>query len=195
MSARKEIIHGISATRGSAVVGMNKWKTPVLAWQEIMEKLKPGFNESRGFILPPREDKAVFRWGNAFEGAVIELAESAQGFEIGNREKLAMQVIKPLSVGMTGFNTAGVAINPPAFCYIDGQYNMPGMALHEGKTTFERAFQKSWGEPGTDHIPEHTQIQVQTQMMCSGADQCIVSVLVFPFSVDDMEVRWGFGLL
>ena len=75
MSARAEIIHGISATRASAILGLNKWKTPFLAWQEIMEKLKPGFNAEKGYILPPREDKAVFRWGHAFESAVIELAE------------------------------------------------------------------------------------------------------------------------
>jgi hypothetical protein len=174
MTARREVIHGISATRASAILGMNEWKTPVLAWQEIMEKLKPGFNAERGFILPVQEDKAAFRWGHAFESAVIELAESAQGMSITDREVLARD---------NG--------NPPAFCYLDGMYNQEktdfDRILHEGKTSFERAYRMKWGEPGTDRIPQAYQIQAQHSMMCSGADETIVSVLVFPKSPDEWE--------
>lgn len=180
MSKRAEIIHGISATRASAILGMNKWKTPLLAWQEIMEKLKPGFNAERGFILPPREDKAVFRWGNAFESAVIELSEQTQDSKIGYQEHLCRD-----------------HGNPESFCYIDGMYQTTGRTMHEGKTTFERAFYKSWGEPGTDRVPNHVAIQAQHNMMCSDvytvADECIVSVLVFPFSVDDLDYENGGG--
>jgi hypothetical protein len=191
MSKRSEVVHGISATRASAILGLNNWKTPLLAWQEIQEKLKPGFNAERGFILPEREDKAVFRWGNAFESAVIELAESAQGDIIGAQEELFMQVPET-SNACTGFNTLGVSIRPTAFCYVDGVYakgsdHKKVNILHEGKTTFHRAFDKSWGEPGTSRVPDHIAIQVQHQMMCAGADECIVSVLVFPKSVDDWE--------
>lgn len=172
---RGQNIIGISATRGSAILGLNSWKTPLLAWQELMEKKKPGFNAERGFILPEREDKAVFRWGNAFESAVVELAESAQNDSIKDLEKYSAKVFKK--------------IKPMPFCYLDGVYQSTerGLILHEGKTTFERAFYKSWGEPGTDRVPEHIQIQVQHQMMCTNADECIVSVLVFPFDVEERE--------
>lgn len=169
MPERGQNISGISATRASAILGLNQWKSPLLAWQEIMEKLKPGFNEERGYILPPREDTALFRWGHAFEDAIVSLAENERGQTIEGREGLV--------IAESGTSAM--------FAYIDGLYS--DGTLHEGKTTFIRAFDKKWGEPGTDRIPQEYQVQVQHSMMCGGMDRAVVSVLVFPRPVDEWE--------
>ena len=166
---RTDII-GISATRASAILGFNQWKTPLLAWQEIMEKIEPGFNAGRGYTIPEREDKAVFRWGTAFEDAIIDLAEVMSGRRIGDRELLVAD-----------------GISPTHFSFIDGAY--PDGAIHEGKTTNFRAFDQKWGDPGSDRIPQEYQVQVQHAMMCAGAEEAIVSVLVFPRPVDDWEAE------
>jgi hypothetical protein len=70
-------------------------------------------------------------------------------------------------------------------CHIDGIYE--GEILHEGKTTSAFAFREKWGQPGTDHIPRSYQVQVQHQMLCTGAGEAIVSVLVFPETPDAWE--------
>lgn len=174
MSERGHDIIGISATRASAILGMNQWKTPLLAWQEIMEKLRPGFNAERGYILPEREDKALFRWGKAFEDAIVEMAGQEFGGIIVRREDLVIDQSRV----------------PTTFAYIDGLYS--GGTLHEGKTTFIRAFDMKWGEPGTDRIPQEYQVQVQHSMMCGGLERALVSVLVFPRPVDEWEEEgWG----
>ena len=59
--------------------------------------------------------------------------------------------------------------------------------IHEGKTTNLRAYRSQWGEPGTDRVPMAYQVQVQHQMLVTGIDEAIVSVLVFPISADEME--------
>ncbi len=165
---RQDII-GISATRASAILGLNQWKSPLLAWQEICEKIRPGFNKERGYLLPEYEDKAVFRWGKAFENSIIDLADALKpDGKIGNRE-----------------NLVSTQSTPAALAFIDGQYS--DYALHEGKTTNARAFGMKWGDPGTDRIPQEYQVQVQHSMMCGGMERAIVSLLVFPRPVDEWE--------
>jgi hypothetical protein len=88
-------------------------------------------------------------------------------------------------------------------CHIDGMYTPSGF-LHEGKTTNAWSFDLLWGEPGTDKIPIEYQTQVQHQMLCTGAEKAIVSVLVFPKRPDQLEkeginipiepIRWA-GIL
>jgi hypothetical protein len=159
----------ISASRGAAVLGLSEWSTPFEVWQKIMEENHPGFNEDRGYVLPVFEGNAATRWGLAFEDAVIELAEQAQGSEIIYREK---SFVDPNKAFVT--------------CHVDGSYR-GSLTLHEGKTTNARTYYKKWGEPGSDRVPGTYAIQGQHQMICTGADQCIVSVLVFPRMVDEWE--------
>ena len=86
---------------------------------------------------------------------------------------------------------------PHITCHVDGLYivndeSSPifnGPLLHEGKTTTSYGFGDKWGEPGTDKIPVEYQIQVQHQMLCTGADSAIVSVLVFPKRPEDWEAE------
>jgi hypothetical protein len=176
----------ISASRGAAVLGLSEWTTPFEVWQKIMEEIHPGFNADRGYVLPVFEGNAATRWGTAFEDAVIELAEQAAGDQIIDPEW-------EYGIDFNGnrFGGAGVQKNElPITCHIDGRYRRSckeNNILHEGKTTNSRTYYKKWGSPGSDRIPQSYAIQVQHQMMCTGADSCIVSVLVFPRMVDEWE--------
>ena len=160
----------ISASRGAAILGLSKWKTPVQSWLEIMESREPGFCEKHNYELPVFEYNAAMRWGHAFENSIIELAENKIGIEIVEREQLYTK----------DFLT----------CHIDGRYHI-GDVLHEGKTTNFRYYRENFGEPGTDRVPVEYQIQCQHQMICTGAEKVILSVLVFPRMVTDFEeIGW-----
>jgi predicted phage-related endonuclease len=157
----------ISASRGAAVLGLSKWQTPVEVWLKIMESREPGFCEKYNYELPEFEYSSVMKWGHAFEDAIIELALEKQGcIKMLNREKYFIK-------------------NRYITCHIDGQYH--SNLLHEGKTTNFRSFREEWGEPGTDQVPIEYQIQCQHQMICTGAEKVILSVLVFPKMVDEWE--------
>jgi hypothetical protein len=151
-----------------------------------METLEPGFNKAHGYELPPFPDSPAIRWGNAFEEAVIKLAEEKFNDQIKDREKtFTAEYVKKI------FQTDETVIS----CHIDGAYqNMGnGLVLHEGKTTNHLAFKQvkedklRWGEPGTDEIPEEYQCQAAIQRICTGADLVKLSVLVFPKTQEDFE--------
>ena len=169
----------ISASRGAAILGLSEYKTPVQIWLEICESRHPGFCVERGYKLSITEQNAPMRWGSAFESAIIDLAENKTDLDpkferIQNKEEFFKHK-------KYDFIT----------CHVDGIYNRKSghdpIILHEGKTTSIFAYREKWGEPGTDKIPSEYMVQVQHQLLCTGADKCIVSVLVFPDSVDNFE--------
>jgi predicted phage-related endonuclease len=163
---------GISASRGSAVLGVNKYKSPLVAWLEIMEQLKPGFCANNGYETPERVDPwaeplnpkhASLRWGLAFENSIVDLVGGITGRE------------KYYETYKHGF---------PMTCHLDGLKN--GI-VQENKTAFDMAFKMGWGEPGSDMIPESYQVQVQHQMYLAGINNADVNVLVFPKSPAEWE--------
>jgi predicted phage-related endonuclease len=142
-----------------------------------MEETQPGFCEANEYDKPEFVDNAPVRWGTGFEDAIIVLCEEAMGFPIVDREQ---EYIFPTARYVT--------------CHIDGAYLQDrrfkeGLTLHEAKTTNIRSFRSKWGEPGTDRIPADYQAQVQHQMLLTGAERAIVSVLVFPNPQDDFEAK------
>jgi hypothetical protein len=161
----------ISASRAAALLGQSEYQTPVSVWLQIMEARDPGFCARRGYTLPVIEYTPAMRWGHAFESAVIELAERKAGIKIVLREYLFTK----------DFLT----------CHIDGAYDTPDSesvdVLHEGKTTSEFYYHTHFGDPGTDKVPPEYQIQCQHQMICTGAERVILSVLVFPRRVEEWE--------
>ena len=165
----------ISASRSAGILGISQWSTPVTEWLNIMEAMEPGFCEKNGYKWEPPvkdEDKsAVFRWGHAFEDSVIKLSEDAQGRKINDRESLCEYQGLQKGENYITCHVDGI------YEYISGEFSPK---IHEGKTTFARAFYKKWGEPGTAHIPAEYQSQCQHILMCTGADEIVVSVLVFP---------------
>jgi len=165
---------GISASRGAAILGLSKWSTPVEVWLKIMEEREPGFCEANGYEKPEHETNMVLEMGLAFEDAVCTLAAKKveYGAEIWKREKFSQHTVLEYVT-----------------CHQDGEYincETHG-TLHEGKTTSIFYYRDNFGEPGTDRIPQEYAVQVQHQMLCTGIDECILSVLVFPFRQDTIE--------
>ena len=162
----------ISASRGAAILGLSDFRTPVDVWLSICEERAPGFRERRGF--PPEEpvDNAAVRWGTAAERAIIELAAPPNPIlsdVIQNREAF---FVHPEYDFIT--------------CHLDGIYQAPRM-IHEGKTTSMYSYRDKWGESGTAKVPREYQVQVQHQMLCSGIQAAIVSVLIWPGRPDDFD--------
>jgi hypothetical protein len=182
---------GISASRGAAVLGLSEFQTPLEVFQLIMEEREPGWNKAHNYALPDAPDNAAIRWGTAFEDAIVELAERAQGNKITDREREyscnAVDKENSLPIIYVGEGEEKNYIT----CHIDGHYidnvARPLGILHEGKTTSTFTFRDKWGEPGTDRIPRTYQVQVQHQMLCTGAEEAVVSVLVFPETPDKWE--------
>ena len=181
---------GISASRGAAVLGLSEFQTPLEVFQRIMEEREPGWNAAHGYALPPEPDSAAIRWGNAFEDAVVELAERAQGVKIDHREDYWTKALNAEPRKLIDFED----LRGPITCHIDGAYCKNPYTLHEGKTTSAFAFREKWGEPGTDHIPRTYQVQVQHQMLCTGAEEAVVSVLVFPETPDKWEAMGWYAM-
>ena len=158
-------------------MGLSEFQTPLEVWQLIMEEREAGFNARRGYVLPPEPDSAALRWGSAFETAIINLSSEQKGCKIIDREA----EYSCIDIGLRS-NVAENYIT----CHIDGRYIDIGN-LHEGKTTSAFAYRDKWGEPGTNKIPQVYQVQVQHQMLCTGANEDIVSVLIFPETPDKWE--------
>jgi len=175
----------ISASRGSAILGLSNWSTQVEVWLKIKESREPGFCAKNNYELPVFEESPVLRWGKAFETAVIELAEKKQEKEITLREKFC-------AAGYSNLSSKESLIKKDAkiTCHLDGNYKhslIQDSDLHEGKTTSYFYYKDNFGEPGTDKVPIDYQIQGQHQMICTGAKKVILSVLVFPKRVEEWE--------
>lgn len=151
----------ISGSRSAAVLGLSQYSTPVSVWLEIMGR---EFCEKNNYEFPIFEGNAATIWGTAFEGAIIELTEQKTDKKITDREKF--------------FEKDYLT------CHVDGIIDD---CLYEAKTTSVMTFRDSWGEPGTDKIPIDYMLQVQHNMLLSGLDKCILSVLVFPRRVEEWE--------
>ena len=167
----------ISASRGAAILGLSKYQTPVQVWLQIMESRNPGFCAKNNYQLPVVEDNPSMRWGSAFESAIIELAERKSGNDkIEEHEKYFFEPLKK------GKKLESEVIT----CHIDGRYRHRTV-IHEGKTTTLFYFADNFGEDGTDQVPIEYQIQCQHQIICTGAEKVILSVLVFPKRPEEWE--------
>ncbi len=155
----------ISGSRAAAIIGLSEYRTPLNVWLEIMENKEPGFCEKNNYLYEPFEGNSSTRWGSAFESAIIELTEEKLNTKLTDREKYFQKDY--LS------------------CHVDAIID--GNILYEAKTTTQFSFSNSWGEPETDRIPSTYQIQVQHNLMLTGLDKCILSVLVFPKRVEEWE--------
>lgn len=179
----------ISASRGAAILGLSNWTTQIQAWLQIKESREPGFCEKHNYELPVVEYTPAMRWGHAFESAIIEFAERKQGCEIIDREKLFIADIAKYGNNHQKGDSIEILMDILT-CHVDGIYD-PEVVLHEGKTTSIFYFNDNFGEPGTDQMPIEYQIQCQHQMICTGAEKVILSVLVFPRRVEDwVEMGW-----
>lgn len=165
----------ISASKGAAILGLSNWTTQIQAWLQIKESREPGFCEKHNYELPVVEYSPAMQWGHAFESAIIELVESKYNDKIIDRE-----------IEYSWADYFKSEMDNVITCHLDGMYSK-SLLIHEGKTTSIFYFNDNFGEPGTDQVPIEYQIQCQHQMICTGAEKVILSVLVFPRRVEDWE--------
>ncbi len=151
----------ISGSRSAAILGLSQYSTPLRVWLEIMGR---DFCAENNYEYPEFEGNAATRFGSAFETAIINYTEKKYGFKILDREKYYED----------GFLT----------CHIDGSAN--DEILIENKTTYSGTYFNSWGEEGTDKIPQIYQIQVQHNLKLSKLKKCILPLLIFPVRQEEM---------
>lgn len=175
---------GYSASRVSAIIGLNHFKTPVEAFLEIKEEMEPGFCAAKGYQLPKRVDSAPIRWGHAFESSIIKIREDQTGYHAKDREKFFKKRVYENDFGWIDLS-----------CHID--FRFTDDIVEEGKTTNEYAFTQikddkmRWGADETDEVPEEYQVQCAVQRICTKSDLVKLSVLVFPKPVDEYEkIGW-----
>jgi hypothetical protein len=164
---------GISASRGSAFLGVNPYKSPVEAFVEIMEERIPGFCAAHGYVAPVKKDpfadpldpkQASLRWGTAFESGICSIA----GVFV-DRERV-----------YTGEGDLDFLS-----CHIDGRDTFA--MLNENKTVFSMAYKSGWGAPGTDLVPAYHQVQAQHQMKLTKDTRAILNALIFPIAPAEWE--------
>jgi len=159
----------ISASTCAGILNVSKWESQYSAWQNLMERREPGFNAAHGLELPEQPDNASIRWGKAFEDAICDLAGIKQNDKIIDREKFVRhKKYKFLT------------------CHIDGIYDRLAV-IAENKTTSIYTWQDEWGEPETDRVPLDIRVQAEHQMLCTGHERNIISVLTFPKRPDEWE--------
>ena len=165
----------ISASRGAAILGLSKWKTPVQAWLEIIEQRKPGFCATHNYKLPEFEYNTAMQFGHAFESAIISISEKKAKTEIIKLEKLSKHREHKFIT-----------------CHQDGEYKGT-TDLHEGKTGAEYYIRDNFGEPGTDQIPVEYQIQCQHLLLCNPRKKRVVlSLLTFPRRQEEFfDMGWS----
>lgn len=159
----------ISSSRAAAVVGLSKYKSCRDVWMEIMEEREPGFCERNNFEIKKEESNSHMKWGLAFEPAICLFAERVAGRIINYKDYFC-------SHEKLDFLTA----------HPDGLYK-DTKKIHEAKTTSIYVFKNSFGEPGTDLIPPEYQLQCQHQLLVTGYNSVIMSILVFPSDVNEIE--------
>jgi predicted phage-related endonuclease len=158
----------LSASRISAILGCNKYKSPLRAWLEIKEELEPGFCAKNGYTTPVRIDPflepldskhASLRFGLSFENSICDLKGN-----VINREKAFVHPDYPFIT-----------------CHIDGQTIVNSETINqENKTIFDMAFKMGWGDAGSDMIDKGYMIQIQVQMLLSNTFKTDLNALVFP---------------
>lgn len=132
----------------AAVMGLDSWSNAYDVWLEKTGK------------LDPEKDKAIFRRGNYMEAALLAFA----GDELGE------MIVEP---SMLEFIKEGVCLcsHPDAMSIAIPKLPEPIEAKSLGWYAPD-----SWGEPGTDQLPDRTLIQTHVHMICTDTEFCHVPV-------------------
>lgn len=140
----------IGASDVPAVLGIDPFRG---RWELAAEK--------RG-ELEPWEGNAATQAGNIVEPGLLDQAESDLGPLRRQVVTFAKDVSFPLSATTDGIPDG----DPPAFVVEAKSSGITGPLYGD------------WGYPGTDEIPDAYLLQVQTQMICTGAELAYVYALL-----------------
>lgn len=185
----------VSASRVSAIAGLNPYKTAIDAWISICSDLYENFEFENKDRENDFNNNPAIKLGLEFENVIMDYIEIVKNIQIVNRE---------------GFFESEDKIST---CHIDGSFeklipkisyyteydifgldeydtNFHGILNIEIKTTSSFVFRQLFGKEKTDEVPEQYFIQCQQQMGLSNSRSTVLAVLVFPDSQDKLCNIW-----
>ena len=169
MNARENFLQqrrlGIGGTDMAVILGLSPYKTPLQLWMD-----KTGRSED----VPAPDAEERMYWGTVLEDVVARRYADLTGRKI-------QRVNDPLvhSAGIVRGNIDRAVINPAiagTVRFKDGKLTTD--RILEVKTAHAMALNSAeWGAPGTDEVPQHYWIQVQTYLglaQCQHADLAVL---------------------
>ena len=162
---------GISGSRSASILGVSPYKTRLEVWLEMMEIIEPGFCEKNNYKYEKFEGNDQTEFGSAFEDAICEIVG-----DITDREKY-------YSDGNITCHIDGLKIITDG----SGVQDVDETYLVENKTTSAQYFYSSFSEK-LNRVPISYICQVQHNLYLTGLQKCMMNVLVFPKTVDQMVI-------
>ena len=157
----------ISASRIPSIFEVG-YQSKIDLWVKLMEEEYPGYLEKHGYQKPEEEEIGPqLKFGLLFENTILNYLEKEGHTIIAGREMFF--------------------VNGIFTCHVDGIDNGGIGNIREIKTTSSFAYREKWGREMTDEVPPEYYLQVQQQMYLADKDSCIIDVLVFPDSQENME--------
>ena len=159
---------GIGGSDLAAVLGLSPYKTPFQLWQEKTGRFENDFS-------PAQEER--MHWGNVLEDVVARHYADQRTCKV---QRINAQMVHrdwPIIIG----NVDRVRVIEGSRARWDAQAGriLGADAVLEVKTASAFAAQDkdSWGEPGTDQVPQHYWMQVQHYLGISGLPCADLAVL------------------
>lgn len=169
MNARDEWLNarklGIGGTDMAVVLGLSPYKTPLQLWLE-----KTGRSDE----TPAPDAEERMYWGTALEDVVARRYAELHGCRV---QRVNDPLVHP--GGVVRGNIDRAIINPD----IAGNVRFKNGRLTtdrilEVKTAHAMAQNSDgWGQPGTDEVPQHYWVQLQTYLGLSGCESADLAVL------------------
>lgn len=159
---------GIGGSDLAAVLGLSPYKTPFQLWQEKTGRFEPDFS-------PEQQER--MHWGNVLEDVVARHYADERGCKVQRVNAQMVHRDWPIIIG----NVDRVRVTEGSRArWDDAEHRILGAdAVLEVKTASAFAAQDkdSWGEAGTDQVPQHYWMQVQHYLGISGLPWADLAVL------------------
>lgn len=152
----------IGSSDSAAIMGLSPWRT---AADVYWEKVEPA----------PESESANQRRGNALEPFVLDFAQRDLGKKVYRNRRRVLH--RGPGAGIIAANLDGIAL--------DG-------TVVEAKTSTDLSRREEWGEEDTDEVPTEYLIQVQHQMLVTGAPVAYLYALL-SWNENLQPVRYRIG--
>ena len=156
---------GIGGSDISAMLGMNKWRSPLDLW---MSKTGRSDND-------PGNEEAMY-WGSALEDLVARRYAEVTGRRV---QRINAQLQLPNTVAICNIDRAVINPEIAKIVRVRGGHRLSTDRILECKTAHALADSRGddWGEPGTDMVPGAYWLQCQWYLGITGAKICDLAVL------------------
>jgi len=149
----------------AALFGMSPFLTKYDLWLD-----------KTGKLTPEQSTKKHLQLGNDFEPIILNIASRTLG-KLRRNQYRSLKPELPLAV-----NTDAIAEDKDD-CPVEGKSNGIFWPVEE-----------TWGEPGTDQVPDRVNLQAHAQMMCCRKDTCYVPALFWGLKFELYVVHLDAGI-